>query len=823
MNDMPLSQHPAQSCPAVWIGGIFALFLTVAFWLYFSGMHAPMVYDSNGFIKAQEHIFSRDGLLGSIRVLPERPLLMASFYLNYVFDGMNPFWYRVFNVVILALSGVATSLVVYCAFQTQRPASTDRSERIIATVAGLFFVVNPVHIYATLYIWQRGAILACLFYLATLAAYLALRLGRVPKVAGHGLVAALLLLGMLSKENLITVPVILVLCEVTLFRQQGKELLYRVAAVALISLPAVALYFLSVHVLHGEESTVTRGALARFQGDLAFSGLSLTELILTAVRTPFYYLGMTLAPGIFPVQLVRSIEISRGILDPPTTLLSCVALLGIGAGVVVLARTAPLISFGLLFYFISGAPESVLSPTYLFFGYRAILPFAGLLLVVSDLGHRLTTLRRERRNFLAHGVFAIAVCALLLNSGAFTARKAPEWSRMRLWADAYTSLPTFGDNVEILPYIQILQSYAGELARKGDCQRALAVISQWKSPMPTIARASSNSPGLPRCTEEQVLEAGRSVRSAGAIPPDSRALLLSALGITAREAGFTEAAVEQFRWASDLDPSNHKVANNLGLGLMELGHYEEAEVAFKTAMKLEPSYVSPYTNLGNLLMSRGKAEEAIAMHRRAIELQPSSAKAWNNLGAALMTAGSYSEAVSSFTEALRVDPELDSALANLGICLAQLGRPEEAKSKLHSMLARAGDAPRARMWLGKAFQQDGQMSLALEQYRHVLSQRPNMTEARYRLASVLATMSQLNEAVQHLRVVLASNPQHLKALNDLAALYILQRKPDQAVTLLRKAQQLAPDSAQVQQNLAVALQAQSDLAREAESAPVDSQ
>jgi Flp pilus assembly protein TadD len=98
-----------------------------------------------------------------------------------------------------------------------------------------------------------------------------------------------------------------------------------------------------------------------------------------------------------------------------------------------------------------------------------------------------------------------------------------------------------------------------------------------------------------------------------------------------------------------------------------------------------------------------------------------------------------------------------------------------------------------------------------------------MTEARYRLASVLATMSQLNEAVQHLRVVLASNPQHLKALNDLAALYILQRKPDEAVTLLRKAQELAPDSAQVQQNLAIALQAQSDLAREAESAPVDSQ
>ena len=82
---------------------------------------------------------------------------------------------------------------------------------------GILFTVHPLQSMVVLYAWQREAIMGCLFYYSALAAYVAVRSERIPLTAGYGATAVLFLAGMLSKENVATLPVAVMLAEMTLF------------------------------------------------------------------------------------------------------------------------------------------------------------------------------------------------------------------------------------------------------------------------------------------------------------------------------------------------------------------------------------------------------------------------------------------------------------------------------------------------------------------------------------------------------------------------------------------------------------------------------
>jgi tetratricopeptide (TPR) repeat protein len=131
-------------------------------------------------------------------------------------------------------------------------------------------------------------------------------------------------------------------------------------------------------------------------------------------------------------------------------------------------------------------------------------------------------------------------------------------------------------------------------------------------------------------------------------------------------------AIDEWRKAVELGPTEALPRNNLGVSLVESGKVEEAIPHYRKALELNPEYPEAHNNLGVALVKAGKPEEALPHYQRALELNPNLANAHNNLGVLLAQADKLDEAIPHFQRALEVKPDPEDAREahfNLGLAL----------------------------------------------------------------------------------------------------------------------------------------------------------
>lgn len=451
---------------SLFYGLLFILFFAIAVLIHLPGFDAPMLYDSDAFIQKSSHIYESRDLFEVIGIVPARPAFMMSLYANYLLTGFSPLWFRLFNAVVLAAAGMLVSLVseTVMGIPGVGPETDATERRAVGAFLGLVFVVHPLQSLVVLYIWQREAIMACMFYLAALAAYLAARLQLCRSTEWYACTGVFFLCGMLTKENVITLPLILVLAEVTLLQSRGPQLLRRAAIVACLAIPVCIAYVLIIHSLHGPHSAHPEGILNRLLSHYQGVGLSWVQVALTEGRVFLSYLGTIVFPFGWKVHLIEPMTYSLSLFDPPITALAFLGATGLMAIAVALGRRKPLWSFGILFFFIALVPESFLVPQYLYFGYRAILPMVGLLLIGCNTVTvvRWVQSRVSRRSVWVAGVIVFMVpCSCL---AAITWSQAQRWSPMEFWRDAFYRLPPFSPRVEHIPVLDVLSGFAAQMS-----------------------------------------------------------------------------------------------------------------------------------------------------------------------------------------------------------------------------------------------------------------------------------------------------------------------------------------------------------------------
>ena len=91
-----------------------------------------------------------------------RPILMASFALDYKLWGLNAFGYRMVNIGLHALNSVLVFILLFLLFENRR----------LAAVASIYFCILPVHEWVVRYIVGRGDLLECFFTLVSLTTLL---------------------------------------------------------------------------------------------------------------------------------------------------------------------------------------------------------------------------------------------------------------------------------------------------------------------------------------------------------------------------------------------------------------------------------------------------------------------------------------------------------------------------------------------------------------------------------------------------------------------------------------------------------------------------
>jgi predicted O-linked N-acetylglucosamine transferase (SPINDLY family) len=125
----------------------------------------------------------------------------------------------------------------------------------------------------------------------------------------------------------------------------------------------------------------------------------------------------------------------------------------------------------------------------------------------------------------------------------------------------------------------------------------------------------------------------------------------------------------------------------MGITLKEQGKLDEAIEVYEKALLLEPSYADGFCNMGNALHDKGKMDEAIEAYTKALSIDPDHADAHNNMGNAFRKQGKLDEAIGAYTKALSIKPDYATFFENMGEALKDQGKLEKALSAFDKALS----------------------------------------------------------------------------------------------------------------------------------------
>jgi tetratricopeptide (TPR) repeat protein len=791
---------PLQLCLA------FAVFSVLAIALHHKGFNSPLIYDST-FLSDNLRSFARHDVAEVMRIMPQRAFTLLTFYENYLISGMDPYYFRMVNAVLVAATGLVLVLMFQILYQIpglSTPGS-ESDKTAVSYFLGLLFVVHPLQGLVILYVWQRAAIMACLFYFSALTLYLAVRTGRAGRNdAAYTLVIIFIVAGVLSKENVLTLPIVLLLAEAILFRTSCKQLFNRAVAIGLLTLPALIAYLLVAHALHKPTSLEPQGIMNRLQQHYLQSGLSPVQVLMTECRVFFSYLFMMLVPFHDNVQLIRVETVSKTLWNPPSTLVACTGLIGLMAFGVAMVRKAPALAFGILFTTVVMTPELILSPQYLFFGHRAIMPMAGVLMLLGQvILHPISWSRHRMPERAVAGLWATIAVAVVASIGVTTVAKAARWNPSDFWKDAYRRLPPLSNDVQKLSYLHILVNYGGELLKSGEYAGAIAAFE-------TALKIKSDSHEIHGNLGSAMLRQGRGTaaiehyRKAIEINPDSARAHLE-LGNAMLALGKAREAIKYYKKAHKLIPDSAEPFTRIANVLQRYGKVAQAKPYYLKAIELNPASWEAHNRLGNILVEEGKPEAAIVHYAQAVKANPGNAELYNNLGAGLLRIKRIDEAKNNFRKAVALQPGSAKALANLGIASLASGKPQAAKGYLKKAVEADGNLAAAHLHLGHAYQEMGETREAADQYRNTLKIAPDLVAAHFGLANAMEHLGDLSAAEKHYKEALRINPRHYPSHNAVGIVLASRGELTQAIQHFRKALDLNPGFAGARNNLAKAL------------------
>lgn len=349
-----------------------------------------------------------------------RPLAQLTFGINHALAGLDPWAFKATNLAIHLVTGLLIFVFTRLAYRAVvgSAAADDRRGQVLAAAATAVWLLHPLHVSTVLYTVQRMAQLSSLGMLAALTCYVfgRLRIAEGRPGLGWMLAAApIALLGFLGKENAVLLPLLLLVTELTLLQRVPTGA--RRGAIRLIW--AV---FIALPLLAGAIYLLTHPGLISYDG----RPFTLQERLLTQPRVLWLYLQWLFVPDISQMGLFHDdFALSSGLLDPPTTLIAILGLVGLVVAALFYRRRAPLFAFAVLFFLANHALESSVLPLEMLFEHRNYLAALGPLLFFAYL----VTIASSRMNVRPLAM-TLGVLLLLSFAGATYVRSG-EWSSYR--------------------------------------------------------------------------------------------------------------------------------------------------------------------------------------------------------------------------------------------------------------------------------------------------------------------------------------------------------------------------------------------------------
>lgn len=527
------------------------------------------------------------------------PLTLLSYQLDYQIGGGTAFVFHLQNLLLHAGNALLVAWLAYLLLRN----------KVAGLLVGLLFLVHPLHTEAIVWASARKDVLATIFFLGSIIAYLYSREREQRNLYILSLV--LFLLGLLSKVVVLTLPVILLLI---LWRNEGK--------ISKKDVFDTVPYFILSLVF---------GIVAMLGKTEVSASSTLLEKILMAGKSSVFYLEKLFVPLNLTVLYPYLDPI---VLQSPDFYVPAAIVIALIAGAIFLLRYSREPLAWLLFYFVTLAPTFIniakgeQGDVYFASDRYAYIPSIGIFLLVIGTVLRVVQQTENAKTLRTRGraMTALVVIVLLVFSSL-------SCKQSRVWASGQTLF-----------------------------EHAL-------SHAPAASYVAHNNLGNIYRLQEKWDEAISQYASSIAIRPHARTY--SNLGATYRKIGRSDKALDAYRKALELDPENGLAYFGLGIVHASRAEDELAFASYQRALELDPNSGEVYTNIGALHARRGESELAIAAYQKAIELDPLLADAHYNMGIEEGKRGNIDAAISAYLSAIDLRPKNIPARINLAILYGQ--------------------------------------------------------------------------------------------------------------------------------------------------------
>ncbi len=570
--------HNSRPAIANWLQIVILTVATVL--VYGHTLDVPFYLDDFSSIVDNPVIYDTETVAELWKYASLRIVGYSTFLANFKLHHFDVVGYHIVNIVFHLLAGISVFFLTKGLLSTpvlQKSEKTDYSGWLPLLVAALF-LIHPMQTQGVTYIVQRLTSMTALFYISSLAAYVYGRLSEnlFRRFLLIFLAIFFFVLAFFTKQNCVTLPMVIIVLEVTFFPSDTKKTVSVVTGLTLLGilcwlvtakyLGLKLLPFETIDRMTRETTTITRGQYCITQ----------VNVIWTYIRMFFLPVGLHLDHDIALVSQVTQPRVILGVLGH-------ILLLGSGLA---FFRRSPIFAFAIFFYYLTHLVESTIIPIRdLLFEHRAYLPNFGLCLLTGSF--LLLFLPKHFNKW----IIVILTSALLLGLGTVA------WSRNQIWRDP---IALWRDSAEAAPGKARPWNELGKhLVSAGRLDEAIIIFTD------TATRGAKKEGYKGHELEEEA-----SVN------------LMMALAQRGKPKMALEVADDFLRRNNARPINRSKMFTNKGNILFQQRQLAEAEQSYRQALNTFPKNITPLNNLGILLMATGRLDEAEQTFIRVLTMDP---------------------------------------------------------------------------------------------------------------------------------------------------------------------------------------------------------